>query len=63
MRISFDRYRCTVAGSCDAARPGPAWRSSDVPVSTAAVVIAVEPQQAGYLSHRDGAAAPVDRFS
>jgi hypothetical protein len=27
-----------------------------------APMTAVEPQQPGYLSHRDAAAAPIDRF-
>jgi hypothetical protein len=40
------------------AQPGPACRSS---VSTA-LMTAVEPQQPGYLSHSDAAAAPVDRL-
>jgi hypothetical protein len=40
---------------------GPACRSSDAFVSTA-LVIAVEPQQPGYLSHSDAAATPGDRF-
>ena len=35
--------------------------SSDPSVSTA-LMTAVEPQQPGYLSHSDAAAAPVDRF-
>ena len=39
----------------------PACRSSDASVLTA-LMTAVEPQQPGYLSHSDAAAAPVDRF-
>jgi hypothetical protein len=65
-RISFDRNFNSVAASCKGApSAGPACRSSDASVLTAlviALVIAVEPQQPGYLSHGDGAAAPVDRF-
>jgi hypothetical protein len=46
----------------NAARPaGPACRSSDASVLTA-LMSAVEPQQPGYLSPRDAAAAPLDRF-
>ena len=60
-RISFDRNSRSVAESCNAAPAGPACRSSDASVSTA-LMSAVEPQQPGYLSHSDAAAAPVDRF-
>ena len=42
-------------------QPGPACRSSDASVLTA-LMTAVEPQQPGYLSHSDAAAAPVDRL-
>ena len=47
--------------SCNAApsRPGlPPIRH----VGSTALVIAVEPQQPGYLSHSEAAAAPVDGF-
>jgi len=44
------------------AQPGRACRSSDASVSTA-LVIAVESQQPGYLSHSDAAAAPLDRLA
>jgi hypothetical protein len=41
---------------------GPACRSSDTSVSTA-LMAAAEPQQPGYLSDSDAAAAPVDRLA
>jgi hypothetical protein len=36
--------------------------ASDQRVHLAVLMTAVEPQQPGYLSHSDAAAAPVDRF-
>jgi hypothetical protein len=60
-RVSFDPNSRTVAESCNAAhsRPGlPLIRR----VRLAALMTAVEPQQPGYFSHSDAAAAPVDRF-
>jgi hypothetical protein len=42
--------------------PGTASRSFDVFVSTA-LMTAVGPQQPGYLSHTDAAAAPIDRLT
>ena len=62
-RIGFDLKARTVAESCNAAtQPEPACRSSDAAVLTAPTT-AGEPQQPGYLSHSDAAAAPVDRFA
>jgi hypothetical protein len=60
-RLSFDPNSRTVAESRNAASRRPACRSSDASVLTA-LMTAGEPQQPGYLSYRDAAAAPLDRF-
>jgi hypothetical protein len=60
MRISFDPDSRTVVESCNAAssRPNALLIRR---VRLTALMTAVEPQQPGYLSHSDAAAAPVDR--